>query len=67
GNSTVHRVQRDCGYKRREGYDCYQKRSEDYVMDTCQCDKKLCNGAPALTTSVATVLAFVVPLITRFL
>lgn len=66
-NTTETRIQRDCGYMRREGYLCYQKRSEDYVMDTCQCDSDLCNGAPALTTSVASILAVVVPIFTRFL
>jgi len=66
-NATEYRVQRDCGYKRREGFDCYQKRSEDYVMDTCQCDGNLCNGVPALATSMATMFTVAVPLFARFL
>jgi len=63
-NETEARVSRDCGYRRRINYDCYQKRSEDYVLDTCQCDGDFCNGAP---TSVASVLALTVPFFTRFL
>ena len=66
-NASEFRVQRDCGYMKREGYDCYQKRSEDYVMDTCQCENELCNGAPSLSTSVATMFAIAVPIIARFL
>ncbi|XP_068202406.1 UPAR/Ly6 domain-containing protein crok-like [Palaemon carinicauda] len=66
-NSSEYRVQRDCGYMRREGYDCYQKRSEDYVMDTCQCENDLCNNAPSLSTSVATMFAVAVPIVARFL
>lgn len=66
-DTGIPRIQRDCGYRRREGYDCYQKRSEDYVMDTCVCDTDLCNGAPAVFTSMTSILIVSVPLIFRFL
>jgi len=61
------RIQRDCGYQMREstGYDCYQKRSEDYVVNVCQCEDDLCNGANGLV--FAPVLAVLVPLFARFL
>jgi len=62
-NST--RIQRDCGYDRREGYDCYQKRSEDYVVTVCQCDEEMCNSANSLV--FAPVLALLVPLFAKFL
>nr|XP_053633513.1 uncharacterized protein LOC128689352 [Cherax quadricarinatus] len=61
------RVMRDCGFKRREIYDCYQKRSEDYFVDVCQCDADRCNGSPSLTFSLAPVLALSLPLFARFL
>jgi len=63
-NETV-RIQRDCGYEKREGYKCYQKRSEDYIVNVCQCDEDMCNGANGLF--FAPVLAVFVPLFARFL
>jgi len=63
-NETI-RIQRDCGYEKREGYDCYQKRSEDYIVNVCQCDEDQCNGANSLF--FAPVLAVFVPLFARFL
>lgn len=64
---TIVRMHRECGYKRREEYpDCYQKRSEDYVMEVCQCDEELCNDAPGLATPFAPLLAVVAfPLLAR--
>ncbi|CAL4187149.1 unnamed protein product, partial [Meganyctiphanes norvegica] len=59
------RIQRDCGYERREDYDCYQKRSEDYVVTVCQCDEDNCNGANSLV--IAPVLALLVPLFAKWL
>jgi len=59
------RIQRDCGYKRREDKDCYQKRSDDYIIDTCQCDTDLCNDAPSL--NLAPIMALALPLLARFL
>lgn len=59
------RVSRDCGYEWREPYECYQKRSEDYVLDVCQCRDAECNGVPALT--VAPILAVLVPFMARYL
>merc|ERR1712243_423070 len=55
------RIQRDCGYERREGFDCYQKRSEDYIVNVCQCDKDFCNSANGLM--FAPVLAVLAPLL----
>lgn len=65
-NSIV-RVHRECAYMMREGYDCYQKRSEDYVMDVCQCDEDHCNNSPALTAPVTSLLAVAIPLLARFM
>lgn len=65
--SNVVRVHRECGYMKREGYDCYQKRSEDYVMDVCQCDEDLCNDSPALKAPIAPLLAVAIPLLARFM
>lgn len=63
---SVVRVHRECAYMRREGYECYQKRSEDYVMDVCQCDDDLCNGSPALSTPLVPLIAAVAfPLLAR--
>jgi len=59
------RIQRDCGYKRREDKLCYQKRSDDYIIDTCQCDEDLCNNAPSL--NLAPIMALSLPLFARFL
>ncbi|CAL4172854.1 unnamed protein product [Meganyctiphanes norvegica] len=44
-NDAHTRIKRDCGYKRREGHECYQKRAEDYTTNVCQCDHDMCNGA----------------------
>ncbi|KAK8381922.1 hypothetical protein O3P69_015142 [Scylla paramamosain] len=65
-NSVV-RVHRECGYMMREGYECYQKRSEDYVMDVCQCEKDLCNDSPSLTAPISSLLAVAIPLLARFM
>ncbi|XP_045137480.1 uncharacterized protein LOC123519897 isoform X2 [Portunus trituberculatus] len=65
-NSIV-RVHRECAYMMREGYDCYQKRSEDYVMDVCQCDKDHCNNSPALTAPITSLLAVAIPLLAKFM
>ncbi|XP_063591031.1 uncharacterized protein LOC134768255 [Penaeus indicus] len=59
------RILRDCGYERREDRECYQKRSDDYIVDVCQCDEDLCNGAPSL--SLAPLLALALPFFARFL
>jgi len=67
GNGTD-RVQRDCAYQRRqleEGYSCYSTRSEVWDMLTCQCDGEMCNGAS--NYALASILAVLVPLLTRFL
>lgn len=67
-SGTIERIQRDCAYERRElneGYFCYQKRSEDYTVDVCQCDGDMCNHANNLT--FASILAVLVPVFTRFL
>ncbi|XP_045601454.1 uncharacterized protein [Procambarus clarkii] len=61
------RVVRECAYQRREIYDCYQKRSEDYYIDVCQCDEDLCNSSPVLTLSLASALAVTLPFFARFL
>ncbi|XP_042236109.1 uncharacterized protein LOC121875587 [Homarus americanus] len=62
------RLHRDCGYNRREGADCYQKRAEDYVQQVCQCNGDFCNGSPALTFSLAPVLlALTLPFFARYL
>lgn len=66
-DNDVVRVHRECAYMRREGYDCYQKRSEDYVMDVCQCDEDLCNDSPALKAPIASLLAVAIPLLARFM
>ncbi|ROT85464.1 hypothetical protein C7M84_013680 [Penaeus vannamei] len=29
------RILRDCGYERKEDRECYQKRSDDYIVDVC--------------------------------
>jgi len=65
GTNETLRIQRDCGYERREGYLCYQKRSEDYIVNVCQCDEDKCNGANSLF--FAPVLALLVPLFVKFL
>jgi len=63
-NQTI-RIQRDCGYERRTDRDCYQKRSENYIVNVCQCDDDMCNGANSLF--FAPVLAVLVPLFVKFL
>lgn len=61
------RVHRECGYKRRPKYDCYQKRAEDYIQDVCQCDDvDNCNGAHAFTP-LAPLLLLSMPLVARFM
>ena len=67
-NTTTVRVQRDCGYERRElreGYSCYQTRAENYVLNTCQCDEDYCNEARS--AMIAPVLSVIVPLFAKFL
>lgn len=59
------RILRDCGYERKEDRECYQKRSDDYIVDVCQCDEDLCNGTPSL--SLAPLLALALPFLARFL
>ncbi|XP_042883231.1 uncharacterized protein LOC122260149 isoform X2 [Penaeus japonicus] len=59
------RISRDCGYERRDDRECYQKRSDDYIVDVCQCDDDLCNGSPSL--SLAPLLALALPFFVRFL
>jgi len=61
------RIKRDCGYMRREGYECYKKRSDDYLIKVCQCDEDLCNGAPAVSFSLAPLIALTLPIFARFL
>ncbi|XP_018008821.1 uncharacterized protein LOC108666454 isoform X2 [Hyalella azteca] len=51
------RIQRDCGYMRRENYTCYQQRSEDHFFDVCQCDTDNCNTATSFQAPI--VAAFV--------
>lgn len=64
------RVHRDCAYKRREHYDCYQQRADDHVVDVCQCDGDSCNAAgrfvPMSTASGALVAAVVAAALARF-
>jgi len=62
---TELRIKRDCGYLKREGYDCYYKRSDDYLIKVCQCDGDLCNSAP--TFSLAPLMALTLPFFARFL
>lgn len=47
------RVHRDCGYKRRENYTCYQQRADDHVVDVCQCDDEGCNAASDISINIA--------------
>ncbi|CAL4061245.1 unnamed protein product [Meganyctiphanes norvegica] len=60
-----YRTVRDCGYKRRVGYECYQMREENSITDVCQCDDDACNSAHSLTITAATAL--LTPLIVRLL
>lgn len=58
------RIHRDCGYYERTGYDCYQKRSEDYISDVCQCNTDFCNSGNKIG---AVTLAITIPIIARTL
>ncbi|KAK3866848.1 hypothetical protein Pcinc_027651 [Petrolisthes cinctipes] len=61
-----YRVHRECGYMKREGYDCYQKRAEDYVQDVCQCTSDLCNTAPSFKP-LTPLLALTLPFFAKFI
>ena len=55
------RVHRDCASsdKRKEiaeGRSCYQKRSDDYVADYCQCEGDMCNSAGSLGVALSALL-----------
>lgn len=64
-NGTM-RVHRECGYKRRPIYDCYQNRAEDYVQNVCQCDEDDCNAAPTLTP-LTPLLVLAIPVFGRYM
>jgi len=43
------RIMRGCGEQKREyKTSCFQKRADDHIVDTCQCDDAECNSAPFL-------------------
>jgi len=43
------RIMRSCGEQKREyKRSCFQKRADDHIIDTCQCDDFECNSAPYL-------------------
>jgi len=52
------RVDRSCGYNKREYPEpCYQSRSDDHIVDTCQCDEEGCNSSPySVSSSVFLIL-----------
>jgi len=63
---TETRVSRSCGHKMRT-YDepCYQSRSDDHIIDTCQCEDHGCNSAPILSSSAVFLIfgAFMLTLV----
>ena len=61
--SETVRIQCDGSYEEREGYECYEKSSEVYIANVCQCDENMWNGANSLFFT--TVLAVFVPLFAR--
>lgn len=63
GNEEI-RISRECGYRKREGYECYQHRSDDFVLDVCQCTDSECNsgvtfGISAMALLVSSAIAAV--------